>query len=449
LAVASAPDFSVTGLRVTSTTIAAGELITIAWSDVNHGTIPTYAGWWDNIAVYNRNWGQVLYTSVFYDPSLPGNSPLAAGGTRERTFSFVLPEGGRGAGTLDVTITANQNVDFSGQLIEAAVGVQFPHNDNAQTITVQSLSKPYADLQIASFAPPASGNAGLPINVTWTVSNLGTRDTAVDTWTDQIVLTSDFIVGNADDIVLGTFTHSGGLAQNASYTQSQSITLPTDLNGNFRIGLLVDSGAAVLEPDTRFNSTVTTPFAISAAAADLAVEAISTPAAARTGDTVNFAWRVRNVGDAATSVGAWTDRVILSTGTTIDASSIALGDVVHSGVLQPGDAYTLRLTVTIPDTVVGTFNVFVVSDVAAQVFENPIENNAPSGVDNCAGRSETSGARLPPMRETVNDCRAEAPRASYTANTTSVSAGTIAGGVQVTNPVAASTVMPGGPLSKT
>jgi hypothetical protein len=77
LAVASAPDFSVIGLRVTSTTIAAGELITLAWSDVNHGTISTYAGWWDNIAIYNRNWGQVLYTSVFYDPSLPGNSPLA------------------------------------------------------------------------------------------------------------------------------------------------------------------------------------------------------------------------------------------------------------------------------------------------------------------------------------------------------------------------------------
>jgi hypothetical protein len=72
--------------------------------------------------------------------------------------------------------------------------------------------------------------------------------------------------------------------------------------------------------------------------------------------------------------------VILSTGTTIDASSIVLGDVVHSGVLQPGDAYTLRLTVAIPDTVVGTFNVFVVSDVAAQVFEkgNKTNNTAKS-----------------------------------------------------------------------
>ncbi|WP_346658742.1 Ig-like domain-containing protein [Bradyrhizobium sp. 143] len=204
--------------------------------------------------------------------------------------------------------------------------------------------------------------------MSWTVTNAGQSDTAVSSWTDQVILRST--TGNSPDIVLGSFQHTGALASGGSYTQNVNVILPAQLSGDYSIGVVVDSGLAVLEPDTRFDNTRVSPITISTAAADLAVDSIFVPGAARTGDTVDFSWTVHNTGDGPTDASNWTDRVVLSTGTMIDDTSIVLADVAHAGALQAGSSYTQHLSITIPNSVVGTFNVFVITDNGRQVFEN-------------------------------------------------------------------------------
>ena len=146
--------------------------------------------------------------------------------------------------------------------------------------------------------------------------------------------------------------------------------LPQQISGPYTIAVRTDSGQAVLEPDTRYDNIKTAAIAIATAAADLAVDTITVPAAARTGETIDIAWTVRNVGNGATDAASWTDRIVLSTGTTIDSSSIVLGNVVHAGAVAANGSYTGHLSVAIPNSIVGTYNVFVVSDVGQQVYEN-------------------------------------------------------------------------------
>jgi len=64
------------------------------------------------------------------------------------------------------------------------------------------------------------------LNVSWTVTNQGTGAGRTGSWTDQVVLSTDGILGNGDDRVIGEFVHNGALAQGASYTQNQRILLP-------------------------------------------------------------------------------------------------------------------------------------------------------------------------------------------------------------------------------
>jgi len=99
-------------------------------------------------------------------------------------------------------------------------------------------------------------------SIGWTVRNGGTA-AANGSWTDRIVLSSDTVIGNGDDVVLASVVHSGGLAVAASYAQITTVRVPAGLNGNYRIAVVADVAAAVLEPDTRAdNTTVSAPVQI-------------------------------------------------------------------------------------------------------------------------------------------------------------------------------------------
>ena len=238
LELASAPDMVAENLNTPSINISAGDVITLNWTDSNYGSLATYAGWWDRIIISNRARGTVFDTRVFYDPTLPGNSPLQPGSSIERTFNLKIPDGFSGAGILDIYVVANDALNFNDNMIEAVVGVQFPRDNNEGQLTISSATRPYADLK-PTISAPASGGAGAPVTVSWTVTNIGQADAPVDSWTDQVILSTDSIIGNADDVVIGSFLHTGGLAKSDQYTRTEAVTLPAQLSGIYysRCGL--------------------------------------------------------------------------------------------------------------------------------------------------------------------------------------------------------------------
>ena len=75
--------------------------------------------------------------------------------------------------------------------------------------TVRITTRPFADLVVSSVNAPAAGSSGQPLNLSWTVTNQGQGTTDVSSWRDQVVLSSDTVLGNADDVSLGSFTRTG------------------------------------------------------------------------------------------------------------------------------------------------------------------------------------------------------------------------------------------------
>ncbi|WP_051319435.1 CARDB domain-containing protein, partial [Chitinimonas koreensis] len=363
------PDLRVAGLRVAPGTATAGEQLAILWDVRNDGAVAVPVGWSDRVVVINRATGEKLVDVVLpYDPAQAGNGPLEAGGSRARAYAFRLPDGLRGTGPLQIVVTADEAAS-GGVLFEANLSNDAEAN-NAAAIETTAAAQTYADLRIENLVAPAAGLGTLPVTLSWTVANRGQRD-AAGGWDDQIVLSTDAVIGNSDDVVIGTVRREGGLAVGQQYVQSATVVLPWRPAGRYYLGVRTDAGGAVLEPDTRAdNAGAAHAIELGDAYADLAVGEVTVPAQALSGENVAVSWTVSNLGNVATDLALWNDRVILSKDRTPSVDDIVLsGSVTHAGVLAPGASYTARATLTLPRDLEGDYYLLVDANTNRGVAE--------------------------------------------------------------------------------
>ncbi|HMC68018.1 MAG TPA: CARDB domain-containing protein, partial [Mycobacteriales bacterium] len=369
LTVASAADLTVANLRVDNAAVQSGDQVTVRWDDVNAGVRPAATSWNDHVVVVNTRTNETLANAlVAFDATPTGGGALVPGAARARSFSFHVPDGARGGGLLRITVIADSNLFGAGTVTEANEAGTGEVNNSA-VVSVASVERFYPDLAASNVVAPGSARGGDPVTVTWHVTNLGGA-AAPGSWNDTVVVSRDTVFGNADDVVLATVAHTGGLAAGAGYDGTVSVTLPAQIEDTVELFVRADAGGAVVEPDSLANNVappravaLTTPFA------DLAVEAVVAPASASSGARIDVAWRVRNAGDTATGVGPWKDRILLSTDGVIDPGDTMLGEVFHTGPLAPDATYSSTATVTLPEGTSGSFEVLVLSDVEDVVFE--------------------------------------------------------------------------------
>ena len=361
--VLSAPDMAVSGLVVTNTDpLQAGDTINLAWTDRNLGNAATPVDWTDHVQVVDARTGLVLL-----DQAVAAGGPLGAGLQRARSVSFRLPDGSTGVGTFNVTVTADQTLAGGNALLEAVAGGN-PLENNVSQIAITSAMRGYPDLKPV-VTVPATGLGGTPIALSWTVTNSGTHATVAGAWTDRVILSRTPKIGTADDVVLGNFTHAGDLGIGGSYTQTQSVTLPRQLDGTVYVSVVTDKGAAVLEPDSRAHTvSAAAPIAVTSFYADLTTGSVSAPAVVQVGGSITVGWTVTNAGSAATSVSAWQDQVYLSQSATVQPTDPLVTTVAHNGRLAAGGTYDASTTFTLPPNLAGAWRVLVVADATNQVY---------------------------------------------------------------------------------
>src|SRR5207245_5865431 len=92
------------------------------------------------------------------------------------------------------------------------------------------------------------------ISFSFTVKNVGTLPTPVGNWSDRIVISTDKIYGNADDLPLNPnayVAHAGVLNPGDSYTvnitSASGLTLPDGISGDFYVMVLTDALNSVNE----------------------------------------------------------------------------------------------------------------------------------------------------------------------------------------------------------
>ena len=222
------------------------------------------------------------------------------------------------------------------------------------------------DLTVTAMTVPAMAGAGLTMTVSDTTRNQGTGPAGVST-------TSFYLSANATLEASDPFVGSRavpGLTPGTSDTGTSVLTVPTNMGaGLFWLIAKADGAGALGEPN-EYNNT---RYAAVRIGPDLAITALTAPAIAGPGTTINVTETTANQG--AGNAAASSTRFYLSANFSLDATDRALG--AHSvGALVPGASIPGVTPVTIPtDVSGGTYYLIAAADDGNAVPESTETNN--------------------------------------------------------------------------
>jgi hypothetical protein len=231
---------------------------------------------------------------------------------------------------------------------------------------------------------------GQNLSVPTTVRNTGPASAGASSV--RYILSTNDVVGDADDVVLADATSAtsfavGAINSGAQATLSPTLVIPANLPAGvsaYRLIVQVDSGRAVDETNEADNTVVGTAApAINVTAPNLTASTTFAAVTTSRGATINVPATVRNTGIITTG-GDTTARIALRPIAATDASQdIVLGTRVI-GTLAPGASEAFTQSFTLPtdadDLPAGDYRVVVTADSAGAVLEtNEADNSAVSG----------------------------------------------------------------------
>ena len=445
-------------LKVTNVVVPqenfSGEPTTIQYTITNMGDFPVWSG--------TQHWTDFIWLSA--DPTfirrrasylgqeiVPHDVQLQPGDSIDVEFDFVLPQGTGHPDDPDSDYYIYIHLNANNELPCGAYPYQcrlvrydgwpadrgnnddwvswfgrWAHEDPSNNIYGQHIPITYRepDLQVTDLVIPTGATSGETIDVTYTVSNLGTRRTRQSSWKDQIFLSHDPSL-NAKDLFRADVSHTGALDPGESYTTTTQIRIPDSIEGTFDVLVYTDSTAAIdrrIKSDIGFRlpgvkfqhndpfphfdlasyslrrptrgqiweflnegnnlATASLPVVLASPPDLQVVELIDVPPRVVQGQRVTFSYTVLNQGgDTAATQPAWDDLIYLSRDQFLDIRSDRyLGLVRHETGLGSLESYTKEVTVRIPNDLITEWYLFVVTDpvrtlAIGEVFERENERN--------------------------------------------------------------------------
>ncbi|MEQ1845315.1 MAG: CARDB domain-containing protein, partial [Nitrospira sp.] len=344
-------------------TATSDTTIGIDWRVTNSGTGPASGPWVDRVYLSQNNVFDGEQTDIRL-ATVSQAGPLATSANYTAHADVTIPIDKFGDWFLLVVTDAGANI----------VELGLENNNTAASALAISLAL-HADLAVSNVTV-ANQVVGNPVQLTvgWTVSNAptGTGPGKTGTWTDVIIASTDTVVGNSDDRLLGTFTHTGLLAVGDSYNQSQTFYLPVDFQGRYHIFVRTDNTGVVFEAGKEDNNKAEAANVVDIMPilyADLQVDSLTVPATGQSGVPLRVNWTVSNHGIGITNQGQWVDHVYLSGDPQGNSVIQSYGSFDHSGSLQPNGSYARTADLILPNTLSGPVYVVVETASGGSVFE--------------------------------------------------------------------------------
>ncbi|MEI6783111.1 MAG: CARDB domain-containing protein, partial [Verrucomicrobiota bacterium] len=362
----SFPDLTVAGITKPSL-VSGGTPFQVGWTVFNAGNLPATGPWTEVLyrsssPSFNLNTAVPLYTNIAVGTLVPGQS-------QDRTANLVLPPSLGGNFYLVVALdTGNVVPECSGE----------GNNIAPSQVPLQVVPSQYPDLSVTAVQAPATAIGGQPMQVSWTVANVGTYATPAIGWYDAVYLSKDQIFDPASDVKLGAFTRPQALGIGQSYTNTLLVDIPPGAAGPYFLIVVADSSGLIDLPWASANNVLATPVATVLSLAppsDLAMTSVSTAAASGLpGDSITVNWTVRNVSTNRAD-GRWTDALYLSPTPVLGLDAILIGQQDRLGPVQPGASYTANQPVTLPAATPGNYYLLARADVRNNVREYSKANN--------------------------------------------------------------------------
>ena len=237
---------------------------------------------------------------------------------------------------------------------------------NVQSFTVRN----FPDLVITNVLTQKDILSGSQFDVTFTIKNNGQEGTAGTLWRDAVYISTDSSA-NGGKTHLMTKYNLKQLAVNESYTQTYTITMPSEYTGKYYIFVRTDiyNELAELEDNNnqrRFSDSIMVvlkPFP------DIKVKDINaTGTQLIPGDSLEVNWKVENIG-IADALGGWYERVTL---VPLNGQRVALSPYPTSYTdLTVGQTRNRSYKFKIPETLrfSGPANIEVVLVPSASLIE--------------------------------------------------------------------------------
>lgn len=349
-------------------TMESGSNYTLTYSVKNIGQAKTAVGAWNDAAYLSAD--SILSTNDQLISTIQINKALAKDSTYSITKSVTIPDG------LDGNFYLIVKTDI-GKLIK---DIDTTNNwkpvckspGGAKKLKINLTPPP--DLQITTWDIPSAATSGQPVKIKWKVENKGTGATHSGAWMDQFYLSTDYVIDNSD-YFLGEKRHTGNLAVNSNYNDSNNFSIPLSFVGNYIVIIRTDGANAEYEHTNEGNNNVSSVINLTKAPpADLVVSQITSPDSVLSGKSINVTWKVKNNGSNPAS-GSMTDNVYLSTDTKQDGADLLLYSENYGFSLAPGSESSHSKTLMVSGISIGNYYVLVSTDVLNNVNESNDTNN--------------------------------------------------------------------------
>jgi uncharacterized repeat protein (TIGR01451 family)/fimbrial isopeptide formation D2 family protein len=365
---ATPPDLVIPNPLSAPTSGFSGQTLNVGWTVKNQGAFDAAPNWFDAVYLSSdqtlNTESDTLLTSVFR------NSTLGPGLTYDVNVNVTLPPCISGAYYLFVL------TDSRKQIFEFDPNFNAEGNNGSQPRPIQ-IADATPDLRVNAVSYPATGNAGQPVSVSWTVANQGAGPTVATKWTDRIYLTPTQTFDSATALLIGSFDHVGALNNGEAYTRTESIGIANTAQGNYFVSVLTDVNGEVEECAGNANNIAfgSQPIAVGNSLPDLFVQSASPQMTSAGGQTVGVDWTVVNQGAVAVNNSSWGDAVYFSSDAILGGDDIRLAATPAAGPLVVGATYDRHAQVMLPVVAPGSYFLIIQTDYLGNVFEGQHEDN--------------------------------------------------------------------------
>jgi MBG domain/Bacterial Ig-like domain (group 3)/MBG domain (YGX type)/CARDB/Kelch motif len=386
-----------------ATASVIGPSLARPYGDVNSIFTPQYSGFVNGESAAVLNAGATCSSSATAISPI-GTYPITCSGATASNYVFAPVNGSLTVNKALLSVTPGNASKPQGSANPSFTGVVsgIKNNDpiTAAYSTTATQTSPVGSYSITS---TASDNAsGALANYTVTLNTATLTITSTSTKPDLIetvsVLASNATAGGTIQIS-DTATNVGGTTAAASFTRfylsnngmnklgsldlravpslatsassgpvTSTVTLPSNIAGNYYIVACADDGGSIPESSETNNCSASTAFSIGGA--DLFVSSVTAPTTSAAGATISISDTTTNQGAAA---AASFTRFYLSSNRTNKLSSLAVRSVpALASTVSSGPIST---TLTLPANLAGTYYVLACADDAASVLESNETNN--------------------------------------------------------------------------
>ena len=205
----------------------------------------------------------------------------------------------------------------------------------------------FSDLLVSEIIIPDTGYSGEPVNISFTITNMGIGATGLIPWKDKVFISDQQIFDPTTAINVAQVSNLSSLSSGQSYTQTLNFDLPDYMGGPHYVFVQTDINNKIQETDESNNQLVTEEFIqiILPPYPDLAVSGVqSMKGSIVPGETLSIGWNIENVGDAS-AIGGWSQRISLVAG----QQRYTLGHVQYNDTLDAGGVITQNSSFLVPE----------------------------------------------------------------------------------------------------